>query len=151
VPIVRDSILIRQPRERIFARSQDYAERLEWDPFLREMRFLDGMTTPGTGLKVYVKAWNGLTMEVEYITYKPPEVVAMKMLKGPGFFDTFSGTWRFDEVNGTQTLVTFSYSFKSRWRLVRPILDRVIHFAFARDIRKRLTALKQSCEAMQGT
>ena len=147
MPIIRDSILIRSPREQVMARSQDYAERLKWDPYLRDIRFLDGVTSPRVGMKVYVKARNGLTMEVEYITFRPPEVVAIKMLKGPAVFDRFSGVWRFDEVSEAETLVTFIYSFKSRWRLAAPMLDPVISLIFSRDIRKRLIALRDSCES----
>jgi hypothetical protein len=38
MPIVEDAIEIRAPAEKLFALSQDYALRREWDPFVREMR-----------------------------------------------------------------------------------------------------------------
>src|SRR5579872_6013221 len=93
---VEDSILIAAPPEPLFALAQDYALRLQWDPFLREMKFLDGATEAAAGVRVWVRAWNGLTMEVEYVTVKPPHVVAMKMRRGPWIFERFVGSWRFE-------------------------------------------------------
>jgi hypothetical protein len=38
------SILIRAGATPLFALTQDYARRLEWDPFLREAYLLEGAT-----------------------------------------------------------------------------------------------------------
>jgi ribosome-associated toxin RatA of RatAB toxin-antitoxin module len=147
MPIVESSILIEAPRDELFALAQDYALRLEWDPFLRDMKFGDGATEAAVGVRVRVSAHNGLTMEVEYTTLKAPEVVAMRMIRGPFFFEQFAGTWRFKQMDGGAVQVTFRYSFTTRWPFARPLLDPVIGLVFRRDIRERLRSLKHGAEA----
>lgn len=146
MPIVESDIDINLPQELAFALTQDYYVRLEWDPFLRDMRFLDGAQEAAVGVKVWVKAWTGLTMTVEYISLKPPSVVAMQMLKGPWFFEKFAGTWRFRHLGPERSQVIFRYSFATRWPALRPLLDPIITMVFRRDIQLRLAGLKRAAE-----
>src|SRR4051812_4246920 len=96
MPAVEDSLRIRAPQDALFDLSQDYALRLKWDPFLRGLRFLQGATEPDVGVRVWVQAWTGLTMTVEYVSYNRPHVVAMRMIRGPLLFRSFAGSWRFE-------------------------------------------------------
>jgi ribosome-associated toxin RatA of RatAB toxin-antitoxin module len=144
--IVEDRIEIATTPEQLFALSQDYALRLEWDPFLREMKFLDGATEAAPGVRVRVRARNGLTMEVEYVTVNAPHVVAMKMRSGPWFFEHFAGSWRFEQKPNHSTTVTFRYAFTSRRHWLRWFVDPLIRWVFARDIRARLSGLKTFVE-----
>jgi ribosome-associated toxin RatA of RatAB toxin-antitoxin module len=146
VPIVESSISIDAPREEIFALAQDYYLRLKWDPFLREMRFLDGASEAAIGVHVAVRARNGLTMEVRYITLDEPETVAVAMTKGPFFFESFAGSWRFKAIEAGRTEVIFRYGFTTRWRALRPLFDPIIRRVFTRDIRKRLEGLKRAID-----
>lgn len=146
MPIVESSADIRASREALFALTQDYYVRLEWDPFLRDLHFLDGATGPAPGVKVWVQAHNRLAMTVEYITVKPPERVAVKLVRGPFFFESFAGSWIFETVDEEHTRVTFRYSFRTKWKVLRPLLDRAIHRAFTRDIAARTRALKHAAE-----
>ena len=91
MPVVEASIVIRAPQDSLFALAQDYGLRLEWDPFLREMQFLDGATEAAPGGRVRVRSRRGLTMTVEYTTLQPPDRVAVKMVEGPFFFARFGG------------------------------------------------------------
>jgi ribosome-associated toxin RatA of RatAB toxin-antitoxin module len=145
MPIVEDSILIDAPPEALFALSQDYALRREWDPFVREMRFLGGARA-AAGVRVWVRAWTGLTMEVQFVGFRPPTSVAMKMLRGPWFFQRFAGAWLFKPRPGGKTEVSFRYTFTTRWPLLRPLADPVIGWAFRRDIRARLRGLTYGAE-----
>lgn len=146
MPIVEDSILIAAPAPSLFALSQDYALRLQWDPFVREMRFLDGAQEPAAGVRVRVRAWTGLTMEVLFVSHHPPTSVAMKMTRGPWFFRQFAGTWLFKPHPSGATEVTFRYSFASRWRWLGWGLDPIVRRVFRRDIRLRLQGLKRGAE-----
>jgi ribosome-associated toxin RatA of RatAB toxin-antitoxin module len=146
MPIVEATTLIEAPQDELFALAQDYALRLEWDPFLRDMKFRDGATEAAVGVRVWVRAHNALTMEVEYTTLKAPEVVAMRMTRGPFFFEQFAGTWRFKAVDNGAVQVTFRYSFTTRWSIARPLFDPVIRLIFRRDIRGRLRGLKHGAE-----
>jgi ribosome-associated toxin RatA of RatAB toxin-antitoxin module len=140
---VEDRILIHAPAEALFDLSQDYALRREWDPFVRKMRFLDGARETAVGVKVWVRAWTGLTMTVEFVSLDRPRVVAMKMLRGPWLFRLFAGTWRFvPRPDGTE--VIFHYVFRTRW--LGWLLDPLIRAVFRRDIRARLRGLKRGAE-----
>jgi ribosome-associated toxin RatA of RatAB toxin-antitoxin module len=143
---VEDSIQIAAPPDALFALAQDYALRLKWDPFLRAMRFLDGATEAAPGVRVWVRAWNGLTMEVKYVTVKPPHVVAMKMRRGPWLFDQFAGSWRFEKAADDTTTVIFRYAFTTRLPWLRWFVDPIVRWLFRRDIRTRLRGLKDGAE-----
>jgi ribosome-associated toxin RatA of RatAB toxin-antitoxin module len=144
--IVEADLLIRAPQIELFALAQDYDLRLKWDPFLRDMKFRDGATRAAVGVRVWVKAHNGFTMEIEYTTLKAPEVVAMKMIHGPFFFKQFAGTWRFKTLDSGPVQVTFRYAFTTRWAFFRPLVDPVIYRIFLHDIRGRLQGLKHGAE-----
>ncbi len=146
--IVEDVITIDGRREELFALAQDYDLRLRWDPFLRAMRFLDGATEAAPGVRVWVRAWNGLTMEVEYLTVEPPMHVAMRMTRGPFLLEKFAGTWKFDEPEPGRTDVLFRYSFQTPWKALRPLLDPVVRGVFRRDVTKRLQGLKRGAEEL---
>ena len=146
MPIVEESLLIRSPQPQLFDLAQDYGLRLKWDPFLRDMRFLDDAREAAVGVRVWVKAWTGLTMVVEYVGLKRPDMVAMKMVEGPVLFQQFAGSWRFQPHPGGSTEVIFRYVFETRWRPLRWLFDPIVGWVFSRDIRKRLRGLKRGVE-----
>jgi ribosome-associated toxin RatA of RatAB toxin-antitoxin module len=146
MPIVESSIRIEAPAARLFALSQDYALRRAWDPFVRDMRFLDGATHAGKGVRVWVRAWTGLTMEVEFTSFRAPTSVAMKMLRGPWFLRQFAGTWLFRPSASGGTEVIFRYSFSVQGRWLRPLLGPLIGWMFRRDVSARLRGLKRGAE-----
>jgi hypothetical protein len=146
MPVIEDSIAIDAPAAGLFALSQDYALRRAWDPFVREMRFLDGALEAGRGVRVWVRAWTGLTMEVEFTGFRPPSAVAMRMRRGPWFLERFAGTWLFKPQPGGGTTVTFRYSFTVCGRWLRPLLGPIIAWVFRRDVRARLLGLKRGAE-----
>lgn len=137
MPAVESSALIDAPIERAYELSQDYRIRLQWDPFLRSFRFLDETDGPQIGGRIWVKAENGLTMTVEYVSIRPPERVAVKMIDGPWIFERFAGAWTFTEV-GERTRVLFRYNFKLRSRILRRVLEPIALAVFRRDIEARL-------------
>jgi hypothetical protein len=97
------------------------------------------------GVKVWVRAWTGLTMTVEYVSLDRPRVVAMKMLRGPWFFRAFAGSWRFTPTEGG-TEVEFRYAFEARGRWLGWVLHPLIRWVFRRDIRARLRGLQHGVE-----
>ncbi|MCB9702928.1 MAG: SRPBCC family protein [Myxococcales bacterium] len=150
MPAVEDSALIRAPRAALFELAQDYALRLRWDPFLRALRFEGDAAEAAPGVRVWVRAWNGLTMSVEYTRVAPPDTVAMKMIAGPPIFRRFAGSWRFvDErdVPGA-TRVIFRYAFTTRPSLLARLVDPVIAAILRRDVRLRLAGLRRGAEEL---
>lgn len=146
MPVVEASVEIGAAADDVFDLAQDYELRLSWDPFLRAMRFLDGAREADVGVRVWVRAKNGLVMTVEYVTLQRPRTVAMKMIEGPWFFRRFAGSWRFHEHAAQQTTATFRYVFDSRPAWMRAVVDPVIARVFQRDIEARLRGLKRASE-----
>jgi ribosome-associated toxin RatA of RatAB toxin-antitoxin module len=147
MPIVEASIWIDAPAEGLFVLSQDYALRRAWDPFVRAMRFQGGAREAAKGVRVWVRAWTGLAMVVEFVGFQPPRSVAMKMTSGPAFLRQFAGAWLFKEESG-KTTVTFRYAFTTRWRLLRPLIDPIILWVILNDVRARLRGLKRGAEEL---
>jgi ribosome-associated toxin RatA of RatAB toxin-antitoxin module len=120
----------------LFDLTQDYARRLDWDPFLSKAE-LHGERA-GVGVRAWcvskLPPWG---METEYVTFQRPDVVAIKMTRGPRVLRMFAGSWRF-AARGALTRVTFRYRFETRPALLAPVAAR----AFAWDTAKRLAGLR---------
>src|SRR5262249_31955283 len=143
---VEESLCIRAPADGLFALSQDYGLRLEWDPFLRDMTFLGGVTEAGGGVRGPGRAEKGLTMGGEYVSFNPPHLVGLRLTPGPLFFPPVAGVWQSRPLPDGTTEVTFRYSFETRWPWLRWLLDPVIRAVFRRDVRARLRGLKEGAE-----
>jgi hypothetical protein len=143
MPTIQCSIDVDMPAAAVFALSQDYGRRA-WDPFLRRMRFLDGATEAAPGVRVWVKARNGLAMEVRYTTVDRPGHVAVSMVRGPWWLRTFAGGWRFREAAAGHTQVVFRYHFSLR--ALGAVFDRPVAWALRRAMDARVRALKRAAE-----
>jgi ribosome-associated toxin RatA of RatAB toxin-antitoxin module len=137
------SIEIGASAQALFDLTQDYDRRLSWDPFLCEARLLDGATAAGLGVRAWcVAKAPRVGMETEYVSFNPPRVAAVKMTRGPWVFESFAGSWRFDELSPGRTRVTFRYSLTTRPAALRPVVAAV----FNREMRQRLAGLKAMME-----
>jgi len=137
------SIMIAASADALFTLTQDYARRLDWDPFLKSAALLDGATSASIGVRAYCVAHSGLGMETEYVSFNPPRTCAVKMTRGPRMIATFAGSWRFEELS-SGTRVAFRYHLRARpW-----LFTAIVGWIFGRDTRKRLRALKAAVEDM---
>ena len=100
--------------EVVFALTQNYSERLTWDPFLRQAVLLNGATEPKVGVRAWCVARLGIGMETEYVSFTPPRIAAVKMTRGPKVLETFGGTWEFTPLDAVRTKVTFRYQLRTR-------------------------------------
>jgi hypothetical protein len=141
------SLTIAATAGELFALTQDYGRRLEWDPFLLSAELLGGATAAGVGVKALCVARNGWAMETEYISFHPPRACAVRMTRGPGLIGSFAGSWRFEEIEPGQTRVGFRYHLRAAPRWLAGALTPILRWMFARDTRKRLEALKSFVEA----
>ncbi len=144
--MIEQSVDIAAPAAELFALTQDYGRRLEWDPFLRSAEMVGG-AAPGVGARAYCVARNGLGMETEYVSYTPPRVAAVRMTRGPWVVAAFAGSWRFAETAPGRTRVGFRYNLRARPRRLSWLLTPVLAWVFARDTRRRLAALKTAVES----
>jgi len=147
MPRVESTVTVPLEPERAFALSQTYGElRYRWDPFVREQRLLDGAGAAGKGVRTWTRSRHRLTMVSEYVTFRPPTHVGMKMVTGPPFFKSFSGGWNFSAVgDGHATEATWRYNFTIRPSWLAPVADRIGVWLLGRDIRRRLDAFAAAC------
>lgn len=120
-----------------FHTSQDYSCRKNWDPFTKKIvREDDG--------QVSVTAWNGLWMRVEYVSWRPAERAAIRMVQGPRLLERFAGTWMFRQYAVGTVEVRFRYQIQAahHWRFLEPLTLRY----FKWETERRLNALKRYLE-----
>ena len=133
----------------VFDLIHDYARRLDWDPFLREARLLDGAEAAGVGITARCTArrgFGGSTMDTVYVSFDRPRVAAVRMTRGPALLESFAATLRQDELDPGRTRVTYRFHFATRPRWLRLFLDPIAGALFLRETRQRLEALKRHLE-----
>jgi hypothetical protein len=144
-----ESIEIAAEPRAVFDLIHDYTRRLDWDPFLREARLLEGASSAAVGVKsVCAARWasGGMAMETVYVSFDRPSVAAVKMTRGPGLLDEFAASLRQQEVGDGRTRVTYRFKLAARPRWLRFLLDPILFAIFARETRSRLAALKRFLE-----
>jgi hypothetical protein len=129
-----------------FDLSQSYGLRLEWDPFVKAQRLLHGAVVAGKGVQTLTRSRHGLRMISEYLTFRRPESVAMKMVEGPIIFRLFSGAWQFKRLDEAKTKVVFKYHFECRPAWLHGIMHPIGRWFLGREIRRRLLAFKTAAE-----
>jgi ribosome-associated toxin RatA of RatAB toxin-antitoxin module len=146
MPRIQSETVVDIDIETAFALSQTYGEiRYMWDPFVKEQHLLNGATKAAKGVQTKTKSKHGLEMISEYITYKPPTHVGMKMIKGPKIFSSFSGGWNFTELPDGKTKATWRDNFVSRPKFLSKIMDAIGTKLLQKDIDQRLNAFKHAC------
>jgi hypothetical protein len=144
-----ESIEISAEPHTVFDLIHDYSRRLEWDPFLREARLLEGANAAAVGVKsVCTARWasGGMAMETVYVSFDRPGVAAVKMTRGTGPLAEFAASLRQEAVGPGRTRVTYRFKLAARPRWLRFLLDPFLDAIFAREVRSRLSALKRFLE-----
>ena len=127
--------------EQIFVLTQDYSQRLSWDPFLRSAELI-GASTPAVGVRAWCVAWAGLGMETEYVSFAPPRLAAVRMTRGPWVLESFGGAWEFSNAGNGATTVSFRYQFRTRPRWLAWLVEPLARRWFSWETRKRVVALQ---------
>jgi hypothetical protein len=149
MPVVESRCVVPVSAEIAFAVSQTTGEtRLRWDPFIRRQRLLDGATVPAKGVRTFTVQRFGFRMVSEYVSFKPPTNVGMKMTKGSWFFEKMGGGWRFTPVEGDpgKTLAVWRYNFTCKPRWLAPVAERIGAIVLQRDVDRRLDGFARGCE-----
>lgn len=138
---------IAAPAHRVYAVSQDYAVRYDWDPFPERIDVLGDAAAPlAVGTEVLVRNKFGLRMQVRFVQLKPPTHAAIAMVRGPWFLEKFAGTWIFQPLGPQRTDARFRYSFGARPRWLRWAIEPLAARYFDAVVRRRLAGLKTYCE-----
>lgn len=146
MPIVEHTTTVGGPIEDVFDLSQSYALRLEWDPFVRSQRPLGGAKHAAKGVHTETVSRHHLRMVTEYLTFRRPTLVGMKMIEGPPIFENFSGSWRFAERDDGRVEVAFRYHFTCRPKFLAPLMERIGIWYLGRDIERRIESFRAACD-----
>lgn len=146
MPTFECSIVVRAPRGWLFELMQDYDRRLDWDSFLSEARLVDASQS-GVGVRAWCVDRSGRGMETEYVTYRPPDRVAVRMTRGPWVFRAFAGSWKYRELARGETRVTFRYHVEARIR-VFGLGDRFLVWLLSRQMTRRLDAMRDRLDSL---
>ena len=147
---VEAAIEIRASPAAVFDLVHDYGRRLEWDPFLKEARLLEGAMAAGQGVKTLCTARNGfagLAMETVYVSFDRPRVAAVKMTRGPALLESFAASISQEDIGRGLTRVTYRFNFSTRPRWLRWVAGPMAAALFRREVRQRLESLKAFLEA----
>jgi len=91
------STIIPASSAEVFRLLHDYDRRLEWDTLLQSATLTEGWTKAQLhATSVCQGRWylGGVALKTEYLSFKPPEVAAVKMVNRPPFFQSFAATIR---------------------------------------------------------
>lgn len=144
---IRSAIEIARSQEVVFDLTQNYAKRLEWDPYLSEAYLMKNATAPAVGVDAYCKNRNGSVMVSRYISFNRPSVAAVNMIKGPKILKRFSGAWNVHKIDEQHSELIFTYHFDLRWGIVGSLFTPWVRWHFQREMNKRLVAIKAYLEA----
>lgn len=143
---IREEIEIACGQEEVFDLTQDYRQRLDWDPYLTEAYLLHGAEHADVGVDSYCKSRSGSVMVLRYISYNRPFVAAVSMVKGPKLLKRFNGAWNVRKIDNTHTLLQFTYHFELNGGPLGQLLLPFASHKFTKDMRQRLVAIKKHLE-----
>jgi hypothetical protein len=136
-------------REDVFRLLHDYRRRLEWDTLLQDARLTDGFQVAGLHATSICKGRNclgAISMKTVYVTYRGPDVAAVKMVNRPPFFHSFAASIRHRDLADGSSRVEYTYSFIARPRWLRPLLHPVMQIIYRIETKRRLGALRRFCQ-----
>lgn len=141
---INEELVIKKPIRFLFDLLHDYDRRLEWDPFLSEAKIICGKVGIGCVVRCTEKKL-GLSMDTEYVSFKPPKLAAIRMIQGPRFLDTFTGTWLLEELSQSETRIKFHYNVVGKPNFISYLLAPL----FRHESRRRLKALDKFASSVQ--
>ena len=142
------SVLIHSTSFQIFDLIHDYDKRLEWDSFLSNAVLLNDAERAGLNVVSRCSTRSALCqmhMETKYISFNRPRVAAVKMTKGPWFFQKFAASIRLKEISEDTTEVIYRYHFTLKSKILmflQPIINKIL----LQETKMRLMMLKDYLE-----
>lgn len=145
VPRIEASCVVPVDVETAFDVSQTHGDiRLQWDPFIQSQHLIDA-DHPAKGVRTKTVSRHRLGMVSEYVSFRRPTQVGMRMVDGPWFFAAFGGGWTFADVDGG-TRATWRYTFTIRPSWLAPVADPIGVRLLRSDIEARIAAFARACE-----
>ncbi len=130
----------------VFALLHDYDRRLDWDSMLSDARIVDGSPCAARGVRTLCTGtWRTFKIAVEtaYVSFDPGKVAAVRLTNRPPWFDHFAASIRHRDLGGGRSRVTYTFSFRARPRWLAWLLEPVIAWQMAAEVRHRLGDLSR--------
>lgn len=145
MPVIEASVHVPVTPAVAFAVSQTTGDvRLRWDRFIRRQSFVGGDVLPAKGVRTLTVQRSGLRMVSEYVSYRPPTSVGMRMIDGPWFFEKMGGGWRFD-ADGDGCRAVWRYNFTCRPAWLAPVAEWIGARILQREIDRRIAGFARGC------
>ncbi len=134
------------PAESLFALLHDYRQRGRWDTFVPEAVLLDAAQA-ASGVTVRCTDRFGLTMDTQYVGFRPPHLATIRMVRGPRVFQQLAGSWRIEELGSRRCRLLVTYNIKTSPAPLRLVVEPVVVSLFWLQTWRRLRALKRFTES----
>jgi Polyketide cyclase / dehydrase and lipid transport len=153
------------PRADVFRLVHDYERRLEWDTLLRAAALTGSASRAGLHATAVCQGrccLGGIEMRTEYVSFREPDVAAVKMVNRAAFFDSFAATIRHrdlrdidlresdlrdGDLGGGWSQVEYLYQFRARPVWLRWLLHPLMQAALRLETRRRLRGLRRFFES----
>jgi hypothetical protein len=145
VPRGQVSEVIPATAAEVFDLLHDYERRLDWDTLLRAAYLDDGHSCAAKGATsvcVGRRGLGGLALKTRYVSFTRPKVAAVELVNAPPFFARWAASIRHVDLDAGSSRVTYTWSFRSKPRLLRWLLEPIMAAVFRWETRKRLRALR---------
>jgi Polyketide cyclase / dehydrase and lipid transport len=129
----------------VFDLLHDYARRLEWDTLLSAAYLDDGHACAAKGATsvcVGRRSLGALALKTRYVSFDRGKVAAVELVNSPPFFGKWAASIRHVDLGAHASRVTYTWSFRSKPRLLRWLFEPVMARVFRWETRKRLRALR---------
>jgi ribosome-associated toxin RatA of RatAB toxin-antitoxin module len=125
----------------LFDFTQDFINRKKWDKQTSEIDFIGEYKELKKGAVVFTKSIEGVYMETEYLTFKPPTEISVKMLNKSQIFKDFIGTWNYssNDSNMTELRITYSFNLKFPYNIIKHKISKKIKL----NMTNKLSLLKE--------
>ena len=125
---VSSEIEINKERHWLFEYTQDFSKRIKWDKQTRKIEFIGQESELKKGSLVYTESIEGIGMETEYLIFKKPEKISIKMINKSKVFKAFTGKWEYLKLESNITVLKITYQFNLRfpYNLIPKTIQRKI-------------------------
>ena len=137
-------------REETFDLLHDYRRRLEWDTLLRRAYTVDDVPA-GPGVEAVCQGrWHlgGLSFRTTYVTFRRPELAAVKLVGRVPFFASWAASIRHEPIPGADPSerheLRYTLTFSCRPKPLAPLIERIALAAFRWETHRRLRALARA-------
>ena len=133
----------------VFALLHDYARRLEWDTLLSEAYLVPRDSVAAVGSVAVCRGrrrLGGFALRTRYVTFRAPDVAAIKLVAPAPFFQAFAASIRHVDLGPHSSRMEYRYYFSARPKFLRWLLEPVMNCVLRWETKRRLAALERFFE-----